>query len=131
MHKSDTFFKNGIKYANRQLLIKGIVNALIKQKLQASKITEEQIIEIYEGTLEMQEINETVRFLYSFISMQLGKKTTVKDIINSILKSKDIGAEFHQERTKIVETIVKINEVRINSMIILPLISSFLMKRLA
>ncbi len=60
MKKSDTFFKNGLLNANRQVLIKAIVNALIKVKLQPSKLTDDQIIEIYETTHEMQEINEQV-----------------------------------------------------------------------
>lgn len=33
MNKSDTFFKNGLLNSNRQVLIRAIVNALIKVKL--------------------------------------------------------------------------------------------------
>ena len=35
----------------------------------------------------------------------------MRDIIKSIMESKDIGAEFQVERTKVIELIVKINEV--------------------
>jgi len=48
MNKSDTFFKNGLLNVNRQVLIRAIVTALIKVKLQPSKLSDDQIIEIYE-----------------------------------------------------------------------------------
>jgi hypothetical protein len=53
MTKSDKFFKNGLLTENRQVLIRQIVHALIKQNLQPSKLTDDQLIEIYESTVEL------------------------------------------------------------------------------
>lgn len=69
MAKSERNFENGLKTENRAILIKGIINALIANKM-SPKFTEEQIIEVYEQCSEMQDIN-----------IKLGKKTTMRDLI--------------------------------------------------
>lgn len=75
MTKSEKYFKNGILTENRNIIIKALINSLIANKMNP-KLSNDQIIEVYEQTLEISDFNE-----------QLAKKTSVKDLImNQILK---------------------------------------------
>lgn len=71
MTKSEKYFKNGILTENRNIIIKALINSLIANKMNP-KLTNDQIIEVYEQTLEVSDFNE-----------QLAKKTSVKDLIIS------------------------------------------------
>jgi hypothetical protein len=60
MTKSEKYFKNGLATENREIIIKKIINMLIKNRLNP-KFTDEQIIEVYCEAVEMKEIEEKVR----------------------------------------------------------------------
>jgi alkyl sulfatase BDS1-like metallo-beta-lactamase superfamily hydrolase len=60
--KQERYFKNGLAIENREIIIKKIINVLIKNRLNY-KFTDDQIIEVYCEAVEMREIEERVRLL--------------------------------------------------------------------
>ena len=63
--KSEKFFKNGLLTANRDLLIKSLVNLLIATKL-TPRFTDDQLIDLYCTTLELQALDDQVGTQPSF-----------------------------------------------------------------
>jgi hypothetical protein len=79
MTKLEKYFKNGILTENRNIIIKALINSLIANKMNP-KLSNDQIIEVYEQTREVSDFNE-----------QLAKKTTAKDLIMSQIIKKGPG----------------------------------------
>jgi hypothetical protein len=79
MTKLEKYYKNGILTENRNIIIKALINSLIANKMNP-KLSNDQIIEVYEQTREVSDFNE-----------QLAKKTTAKDLIMSQIIKKGPG----------------------------------------